>query len=195
MWHVLTCIHIMEPLLMPVFIQIRSKAASIWREHNVSQRWAIDSAEYYQAKQELFAKKKSLLLTKLSSCARDRWFLLTVKRKFSGQKVKCINIYFSDQVDGQYMASRISKQITKQTGQLIKLMVAYNELAATCNCDAISWDEFTNLESSFWLRADQQEPLKDLSDDRQLLYCQHTTVLWKSCDCLSKRWLMLYYFT
>ena len=80
------------------------------------------------------------------------------------------------------MASRISKQITKQTGQLKKLMVAYNELAATCNCDAISWDEFTNSESSFWLRADQQEPLKDLSDYRQLLYCQHTTVL---CDCLS----------
>jgi len=57
------------------------------------------------------------------------------------------------------MASRISKQITKQTGQLKKLMVAYNELAATCNFDAVSWDEVTNLESSFWLSADQQEPL------------------------------------
>ena len=38
-------------------------------------------------------------------------------------------------------------------------MVAYNELAATCNFDAVSWDEVTNLESSFWLSADQQEPL------------------------------------
>jgi len=55
------------------------------------------------------------------------------------------------------MASRIAKQITKQTGQLKKLMIAYNEVAG--NCDAVSWDEVTNLESSFWLSADQQEPL------------------------------------
>ena len=68
---------------MPVF---RQRLQVSEREHNVSQRWAVDSAEYNQANQELSAKKKSLLLTKLSSCAHDRWFLLTVKRKFSGQK-------------------------------------------------------------------------------------------------------------
>jgi len=85
---------------------------------------------------------------------------LTIKRKFSDQKVSQVHKhYFSDKIDGQFMASRISKQITKQTGQLKKLMVTYNELAATCNCDAVSWDEVTILESSFWLSADQQEPL------------------------------------
>jgi len=92
------------------------------REHYVSQWWAVDSVEYNQAKQELSTKKNSLLSTKLSSCVHDRWFLLTVKRKFSGQKVSQVHKhYFSDQIDGQYMASRISKQIAKQTGQLKSL--------------------------------------------------------------------------
>ena len=60
------------------------------------------------------------------------------------------------QLDGLYMASRIAKQITKQTGNLKKLLVAYNEVAGS---DTVSWDQVTNLESSFWLSADQQEPL------------------------------------
>ena len=55
-------------------------------------------------------------------------------------------------LDGQYMASRISRLINKQTEKLKVLLNNYNKLVGADDC--ITWEDVTNLESSFWLQDD-----------------------------------------
>ena len=50
------------------------------------------------------------------------------------------------------MASRIAKHITKQTENLKRLLNSYNKIVGQDN--AVSFDEITNLGSSFWLGTD-----------------------------------------
>ena len=104
--------------------------------------------------ESLAAKKKD----ELSLCARDRWFMLTLKRKFAGQSsfIMLCGALLSC-VDGQYTASRISKLINKQTDKLKKLISDYNKGIRASN--VVTWEHVTNLESSFWINANDVEPV------------------------------------
>lgn len=80
----------------------------------------------------------------LSLCARDRWLLLTLRQKFVGQSsLKMLCEALLSCVDGQYMASRISKLVNKQTDRLKKLISDYNKIASASN--SVTWEEVTNL--------------------------------------------------
>ena len=52
--------------------------------------------------------------------------------------------------DGQYMASRISRGIQRETQKLKKLLHKYNQLVS----DHLSWKDVTDLSSSTWNPAD-----------------------------------------
>jgi len=54
--------------------------------------------------------------------------------------------------DGQYMASRISRFITKQTAKLKALMNKFNAIIPAN--ESVSWEQITDLSSSFWLGKD-----------------------------------------
>ena len=104
--------------------------------------------------ESLVARKKD----ELSLCARDRWFMLTLKRRFAGQsRLKMFYEALLSCVDGQYMASRISKLINKQTDRLKKLISDYNKITRASN--SVTWEEVTNLESSFWINTNDVEPV------------------------------------
>jgi len=58
-------------------------------------------------------------------------------------------------LDGQYMASRISKLINKQTEKLKMLLSGYNKVVSVDDC--ITWEDVTNLASPFWLKEENLE--------------------------------------
>ena len=84
--------------------------------------------------------------------------MLSVRRKFAGwSSLKMLCEALLSCIDGQYMASRISRLITKQTDRLKKLISAYNKAAEASN--SVTWEEVTNLESSFWVNVNDAEPV------------------------------------
>lgn len=65
--------------------RLEKKIQALETKHNVPQRWTCDSTEYQSIKNCLAVKKKNAVLASLNLCARDRWFMLSVKGKFAGQ--------------------------------------------------------------------------------------------------------------
>jgi len=55
-----------------------------------------------------------------------------------------------ENLDGQYMASRISKFINKQTEKLKMLLSDYNKVVSVD--DWITWEDVTNLAHHFGLK-------------------------------------------
>jgi len=53
-------------------------------------------------------------------------------------------------IDGQYMASRISRSITKQTASI-------DERVQYSSSGQVSWEQVTDLSSSFWFGNDNSE--------------------------------------
>ena len=134
--------------------RLERKIQDTERKHNILRRWTAESSEYKRIKESLLARKKD----ELSLCARDRWFMLSVRRKFAGwSSLKMLCEALLSCIDGQYMASRISRLINKQTDRLKKLMSAYNKAAEASN--SVTWEVVTNLESSFWVNANDAEPV------------------------------------
>jgi hypothetical protein len=67
----------------------------------------------------------------ISVLAPEQWFLLILKSKFA---------------DGQYIASRLSKSISKTTSKLKALLTEYNSF----NIFSLNWKDITDLSSHVW---------------------------------------------
>ena len=112
----------------------------------------MDKLQVEQSKQDSFAK--------LEQCARERWFLITIKAKYAGMYMCsvvlfCLSTYIlpcqivlqsCNLSDGQYMASRISRGIQRETQKLKRLLHNYNQLVS----EQLSWKDVTDLSSSIW---------------------------------------------
>ena len=131
--------------------RLERKIQDTERKHNILRRWTAESSEYKRIKESLSARKKD----ELSLCAHDRWFMLSIRIKFAGwSSLKMLCEALLSYIDGQYMASRISRLINKQTDRLKKLISASAEAS-----NSVTWEEVTNLESSFWVNANDAEPV------------------------------------
>lgn len=58
---------------------------SIEKEHGVIQRWKVGDSAYDQYVQSRNLRKCKHLFKEVQSIARQRWFMLLVKAKFSGE--------------------------------------------------------------------------------------------------------------
>ena len=57
------------------------------REHEMKEefdRWSIDSDMFKDMKRLAEEERKEKILENISTCARERWFLLNLKAKFAG---------------------------------------------------------------------------------------------------------------
>ena len=65
-------------------------------------------------------KEKLNILDSMDTCARERWFLLNLKAKFAGKSFFILfNVVFTFVLlDGQYLASRLSKSISQESSKL-----------------------------------------------------------------------------
>lgn len=52
--------------------------------------------------------------------------------------------------DGQYLASRLSKNLNKLSSRLKQLIEDYNSLPGVCAADCLSWKDITNLGFIHW---------------------------------------------
>ena len=83
--YIMVCYYLYPQPYTYVFdTRIDKKIRALETEHNIPQRWTCDSIEYQRMKNDLAVKKKNTVLANLSLCARDRWFMLSVKGKFAG---------------------------------------------------------------------------------------------------------------
>ncbi|XP_046841846.1 uncharacterized protein LOC124435957 [Xenia sp. Carnegie-2017] len=82
------------------------------RENSISARWQNTDSEYENAKREVASRKEKRVLSRMRKNVVERWFLLNLKSKYC---------------DGQALASRLSKQITRVTKDVNKDIAAYNE--------------------------------------------------------------------
>ena len=60
------------------------KLQQMEKKHSILQRWIPDSSQYQSTKEMQAQKTRSDIFMKLEKCARERWFLLTIKAKYAG---------------------------------------------------------------------------------------------------------------
>lgn len=53
-------------------------------------------------------------------------------------------------IDGHKIATKLSKQITKQTKQVKIALENYNKASAVLDCEAVAFSDVIDLDSSFW---------------------------------------------
>ena len=66
------------------YIRLEWKLKLIEREHSIPQRWTPDSPSYQAVDRLQIQQSKQDAFAKLEQCARERWFLLTIKAKYAG---------------------------------------------------------------------------------------------------------------
>ncbi len=88
--------------------------------------------------------EKDEVVEAMERCACERWFLLHLKAKFAG-KFRIILISFVIRngmilfIDGQYLASRLSKTINSLSSKLKQLLKDYNSFPSVSVTDSWSW--------------------------------------------------------
>ena len=120
----------------------------IEREHSIPQRWTPDSPSYQAVDRLQIQQSKQDAFARLKQCARERWFLLTIKAKYAGTCVVHIFMSFTlhsiiYQMVNIIMVSQISRGIQQE---LKRLLNAYNQLVS----EHLSWKDVTDLSSSIW---------------------------------------------
>ena len=72
---------------MNIFLcRLEEQLRQIEDQHHIVKRWDKKSPAYMEQKIIQANEKKQMLLTKMSVCLRERWFLLSVKGKFAGME-------------------------------------------------------------------------------------------------------------
>ncbi len=114
------------------------------------QRWSADSDIFKDMKRVMEEVEKDEVVEAMERCARERWFLLHLKAKFAG-KFRIILISFVIKngmilfIDGQYLASRLSKTINSLSSKLKQLLKDYNSFPSVSVTDSWSWSGITNF--------------------------------------------------
>lgn len=93
---------------------------------------------------------------------RERWYMLTVKAKFAGTISICVHqqsdvifVCLSLYAEGHYMASRLSKAITKESEKINMIINDYNLLVPPS--EYLLWERVTDLtRSSLTATSDSQ---------------------------------------
>ena len=86
---------------------------------------------------------------KLASSARERWYLLSLKSMQVPSVILMVNncnpnlFYY---VHGQYMASHLSKSITKESAKLKRLLAEYNSTVQPHQ--QLTWEQVCDLSSN-----------------------------------------------
>ena len=129
--------------------RLDSKLKYIESSQNIT-RPAKDSAYYKDLKSSRDYHTSRSLKSQIATVARERWFFLQLKAKYAGKIIVndvCVYVIsFAIIIDGQYIASRLSKLISKSSAQLKSLLSQYNSLGF----GSIKWEEATDLGSSIW---------------------------------------------
>jgi len=63
------------------------------REHSIPQRWTPNSPSYQAMDRIQMEKSKRDAFAMLEQCARERWFLLTIKAKHAGTYMRSILVF------------------------------------------------------------------------------------------------------
>ena len=164
MCFVLSCtIYNYVTLLLCVIIlmlcRLGTQLSHIEATEGITIRWTPESDPFQDYLSLKRFKERERLLESMSVTARERWFLLKLKAKFAGMFVHnydlCMHtctVSHSDYnyADGQYLASRLSKSITRESTRLKGLVTSYNGLAM--ESERLSWHDVTDLSSSLWSR-------------------------------------------
>ena len=64
--------------------RIESKLNAIETSHQITTRWTEDSPNYEATRNVMESRIKQTLRQKMTSDARERWFLLRMKSKYAG---------------------------------------------------------------------------------------------------------------
>ena len=92
---------------------------------------------------------------KLASSARERWYLLSFKSMQVPSVILMVNncnpnIFYY--VHGQYMASHLSKSITKESAKLKRLLAEYNSTVQPH--EQLTWEQVCDLSSPMCAQLD-----------------------------------------
>jgi hypothetical protein len=109
-------------------LELREKVQVMEQKHQVSHRWHKSDYEFQRHWTSLDRKRRVDILTRLQNCARERHFLLEIKKRHAV---------------GQALTQRIDRQITKCSNLIKKSVRLYNsvhaELNIAANATAWSW--------------------------------------------------------
>lgn len=97
---------------------------AIERRNNIKSCWLQNDASFQNTKERLMAKKKGMIKLKLQRMASERTFLLEMQKKYA---------------DGQSIAIRLSKQLTKISLAMKKCVLSYN--ARSGNEETLSFED------------------------------------------------------
>ena len=60
-------------------------------------------------------------------------------------------------LDGQYLSSRLSRNINNQSSLLKRLLVQYNNLSSISPKENLTWAEATDISSARWMKCSYEE--------------------------------------
>ena len=122
-------------------------------DHSVTVRWELDDERYKGLLEQHLRDHHVEMKNRIWSAATKRHFLLRQKAKYAGMvqfNLISFQVYFNIHVDGQKIAKKLSKQITKLTSTLKCLITDYNHLGKDIDENTVSVQEVFNLDSTFW---------------------------------------------
>ena len=73
-----------------VFFRLERKLKLIEREQSIPQRWTPNSPLYQAMDKLQMEQSKRDAFAKLEQCARERWFLITIKAKYAGMYMRSV---------------------------------------------------------------------------------------------------------
>lgn len=139
---------------------MHQKLQGIENEHGVLERWKAGDEVYDDFLHSQSVKKCLKLFADIQSSARQRWFMLLIKAKFSGN----VRIFVSDKmfisacnIEGHTMTHKISANITNTTKRLKKTILEYNKIASICCLEyealpkEVTWGMVSDISSYLWV--------------------------------------------
>ena len=139
-------------VIILMLCRLGTQLSHIEATEGITIRWTPESDPFQDYLSLKRFKERERLLESMSVTARERWFLLKLKAKFAVMFVHnydlCMHtctVSHSDYnyADGQYLASRLSKSITRESTRLKGLVTSYNGLAM--ESERLSWHDITEL--------------------------------------------------
>lgn len=142
------------------------KLQQMEQTNGIVQRWQPSSPSYKCAEQRLNCKQQQLIKQKFEACARERWFLLSMKAKYAGKVIfnfcACYKLYIIYTImhgcvtimcaEGHALACRLARRITTVSSQLKELIKKYNLLSSSTDDENhMTWETATDL--STWHNA------------------------------------------
>lgn len=127
--------------LIGLMNSINERLLKMEHQNNIQTRWLPSDAQYQSSLITTEAVKAKQTLDMMLVSGRRRWFLLSLKKKYT---------------DGQAQAKRLTKSITSETSNLKKQLKKYNSSVEILNQKGYSsfkpltWEEASDVSSSIY---------------------------------------------